>query len=141
MANVKFSELPALAATAAAADLVPLTDISATQTKRATVGEVVGVIAGDVVVNSSGTATISELPVYKLQDGTSRQLLQTNREGDAVEWTDDVAVKGKFRISVPETPGSATATGVTGDIAWDANYIYVCIADDTWKRAAIATWS
>jgi len=38
------------------------------------------------------------------------------------------------------TPASATATGTTGTVVWDANYIYVCIETNTWKRAAITTW-
>lgn len=39
-----------------------------------------------------------------------------------------------------QTPASAAASGTTGTIAWDASYIYVCTATNTWKRAAIATW-
>ena len=39
------------------------------------------------------------------------------------------------------TPASASATGTAGEIAWDANYIYVCTATDTWKRVALSTWS
>jgi len=39
------------------------------------------------------------------------------------------------------TPASATATGIAGEVAWDANYIYVCIATNTWKRVALSTWS
>ena len=39
------------------------------------------------------------------------------------------------------TPASATATGIAGEVAWDANYIYVCTAANTWKRVAISTWS
>ncbi len=38
------------------------------------------------------------------------------------------------------TPASASATGTAGTIAWDASYIYVCTAANTWKRVAIATW-
>ena len=38
------------------------------------------------------------------------------------------------------TPASAAATGVAGTIVWDASYIYVCTATNTWKRVAIATW-
>ena len=37
-------------------------------------------------------------------------------------------------------PASATDTGTAGDIRYDANYIYICTATNTWKRAAIATW-
>jgi hypothetical protein len=38
------------------------------------------------------------------------------------------------------TPASASATGTAGTIKWDASYIYVCTAANTWKRVAIATW-
>jgi hypothetical protein len=45
-----------------------------------------------------------------------------------------------LRIRTARTPASATATGNAGDICWDANYIYVCTATNTWKRTAISTW-
>jgi hypothetical protein len=32
------------------------------------------------------------------------------------------------------------ATGTAGQIAWDANYIYVCTSANTWKRAALSTF-
>lgn len=38
------------------------------------------------------------------------------------------------------TPASASATGTAGTITWDANYVYVAVAADTWKRAALVTW-
>jgi len=41
---------------------------------------------------------------------------------------------------VAQTPASASATGTAGTIQWDASYIYVCTATNTWKRVAIATW-
>lgn len=37
-------------------------------------------------------------------------------------------------------PASATAIGATGEIRYTADYIYVCVASNTWKRAALATW-
>ena len=39
-----------------------------------------------------------------------------------------------------ETPASAGADGTAGMIRWDSSYIYVCVAANTWKRVAIATW-
>jgi len=42
--------------------------------------------------------------------------------------------------TVVSVPSSATDTGTFGQMAVDADYIYVCTATDTWKRAAIATW-
>jgi len=38
------------------------------------------------------------------------------------------------------TPATSSAAGVAGTIQYDANYIYVCVATNTWKRAAITTW-
>ena len=46
---------------------------------------------------------------------------------------------GEIRVTT-QTPASASDTGTAGTIAWDASYIYVCVATDTWKRTAIATW-
>lgn len=40
--------------------------------------------------------------------------------------------------SVP--PAKANAPGVPGSIAFDANFIYVCVAASTWRRVAIAAW-
>ena len=48
---------------------------------------------------------------------------------------------GARPIIPTHTPASATATGTAGEIAWDANYIYICTATNTWKRVAIGTWS
>ena len=45
-----------------------------------------------------------------------------------------------LRLETAKTPASAAATGNAGDICWDSNYIYICVATDTWKRASIATW-
>lgn len=45
-----------------------------------------------------------------------------------------------LRLRTAKTPANASDTGVQGQIAWDADYVYVCTATNTWKRAAIATW-
>jgi hypothetical protein len=44
------------------------------------------------------------------------------------------------RLRTARTPASAGAAGNAGDICWDADYIYVCTATNTWKRTAISTW-
>ena len=48
---------------------------------------------------------------------------------------------GSRPILPTHTPSSATAAGTAGEVAWDANYIYICTATNTWKRVAISTWS
>ncbi len=44
-------------------------------------------------------------------------------------------------ISNSDPPSSPSATGTTGQVTWDSDYMYVCIATDTWKRTAISTWA
>jgi hypothetical protein len=43
-------------------------------------------------------------------------------------------------IVTKTAPATASSTGIAGQIATDADYIYICTATDTWKRVAIATW-
>lgn len=46
-----------------------------------------------------------------------------------------------FRLRSSRTPASANAAGNAGDICWDSNYIYVCIATNTWRRIAHESWT
>jgi hypothetical protein len=45
-----------------------------------------------------------------------------------------------LNVTTSNTPASSSATGVAGQIVWDSNYVYVCIATNTWKRSPISTW-
>lgn len=45
-----------------------------------------------------------------------------------------------IRIRTSKTPSSASDTGNAGEICWDSDYLYVCVATNTWKRTALSTW-
>ena len=45
-----------------------------------------------------------------------------------------------IRVRDSKTPASQSADGSAGEIVWDANYVYVCVAANTWKRSALSTW-
>lgn len=47
---------------------------------------------------------------------------------------------GKLVKQTSSPPASAGATGGVGTIEWDSGFIYICVAANTWKRVAIATW-
>ena len=55
-------------------------------------------------------------------------------------WDKDGVVKIASVIVDTQTPSSASDTGVAGTMTWDADFIYICTATDTWERVAIATW-
>jgi len=49
-------------------------------------------------------------------------------------------IEGGLTIADPSIPASSSASGTKGDIAYDDDYIYVCISTDTWKRSPLTTW-
>ena len=52
-----------------------------------------------------------------------------------------VQISGKFKLDASlSTPLNATDTGEEGEIRYDSNYIYMCVATNTWKRTSLNTW-
>jgi hypothetical protein len=49
-------------------------------------------------------------------------------------------VSGNLTLLNPDIPSSASDTGTKGDISSDENWIYSCVATDTWKRSPLTTW-
>lgn len=45
-----------------------------------------------------------------------------------------------LNITDPRTITNSNDLGVTGEICWDNDYVYVCVDTDTWKRTALSTW-
>ena len=84
-------------------------------------------------------ATDSEHDSHKARitiEGTYGYLgINTNAPTQKLDINSDM-----FRLRTAKTPASAAATGDQGTIAWDTNYIYICVATDTWKRVAISTF-
>ena len=37
-------------------------------------------------------------------------------------------------------PSTTASTGVSGQFAFDANYLYVCTAANTWRRTGLSGW-
>ena len=67
-------------------------------------------------------------------------------EGDILQW---VAADSKFKptqlgsdVVVPTTtpPTYDDETGTQGELRFDADYLYLCIATDSWKRVALTAW-
>jgi len=75
--------------------------------------------------------------VLEIYDGITATGLEANRRDLLVR----NVTASQFKLNALNTaPASATATGVLGEIRYDANYMYVCTATNTWKRSALTTW-
>ena len=59
---------------------------------------------------------------------------------NATKDLDDFAMKGEVEIAA-SPPASASAPGTKGQTVITTDYIYVCVATDTWKRVALSTWT
>lgn len=75
-------------------------------------------------------------------EGTGLLNIRTNNTSRMEFYSDGrIVIPGNnLRIATSRTIASSTATGSAGEIAWDDNYIYICVATNTWKRAALSTW-
>lgn len=50
------------------------------------------------------------------------------------------AYVGNINAEIQTAPTSASDTGEAGELRITNDYIYVCVATDTWKRVALSTW-
>ncbi len=119
--------------------------IGATSGPTATITNFYALYIDGITTRATGTVT-NRWGIYST-DSTMTHYLN----GNVLIGTSTIAgfkldVNGTMRASqfylsaLNSTPASAGATGTLGEIRIDANYIYVCTATNTWKRASIATW-
>jgi len=43
-------------------------------------------------------------------------------------------------IRTPRTIATSNASGLIGELCWDSNYIYVCVANNSWRRISLTTF-
>ena len=88
-------------------------------------------------ITGSGTATLATVDINAGNiDGTN---IGAGTPGagtfSALSTTGD-----NIRVDTSQTPASSSASGAKGEIAYDTDYIYVCVATNTWKRVALSTF-
>ena len=49
-------------------------------------------------------------------------------------------VSNDFVLTSPTVPANAGADGIPGQISWENGFVYVCVAANTWQRAALSTF-
>ena len=99
--------------------------------------------SGDVYLDVyASSATTAEIMAYATGGASLKgMVLGDNSLQISDGATTGFDLNGKIlRIRVSKTPSSASDTGFAGEMCWDSSYIYVCVATNTWKRVAIATW-
>jgi len=49
-------------------------------------------------------------------------------------------VQGTLRVTSQAVPASVSSSCTTGDIAYNATLLYVCVSTNTWRAATLATF-
>jgi hypothetical protein len=103
---------------------------------------------GDNVKLTFGNVVTPDLEIYHDgsnsyidETGTGDLYIQSGGANKLQTSSTGVTITGQVNISALNTaPSSASDTGTVGEIRFTADYIFVCVASNTWKRVAIATW-
>jgi hypothetical protein len=77
----------------------------------------------------------------KTPNGVETTLAKLATDGTNILFNEGVMKFCQGGLAVASAaPATADAAGTVGAITWDSGYVYICIADNTWKRAALTTW-
>lgn len=96
--------------------------------------------AGVAPTHTAGWIKIAEVFVDASASAIDQDDIKDVRDSNT--WTTEAgATIYRMRWLGPsKTPASASAAGNEEDICWDASYLYICTAPNTWRRIAHATW-
>jgi len=81
----------------------------------------------------------------EIENGASPELLLMKSKGVVAIGTNAPTLSGSgklhmaadtIRLDTSRSPAS-NGTGYVGEICWDASYVYICTATNTWKRTAL----
>jgi hypothetical protein len=97
------------------------------------------------VVNSAATPYVdlngfgAQNNVRMINDANGQLTINTVTGGSLQVNETGVYTKGSFHVNLA-TPASSSAPCTTGQIGADANYVYVCVDTNTWKRSALSSF-
>lgn len=83
---------------------------------------------------------VSQLPTASNVASTDRILVLRDPSGAASVRTVNFSILSANIILSNSVPANSSSNGIAGTIRFDSGYIYVCVANNTWKRATLSTW-
>lgn len=83
---------------------------------------------------------VSGLPTAANVAATDRVLVLRDPSGSPSVRTVNLNIFAANLIISNTVPANSSANGLTGTIARDSNYLYVCVDTNTWKRTNLSTW-
>lgn len=89
------------------------------------------------LVSTEFNGTLADLQDVNLTDPpVIGQFLKWN----GTAWIPSTGSNTADKLKNTAAPSTAASTGTAGEIRYDSNFLYICVATNTWKRVAVATW-
>lgn len=109
--------------------------------------EALGITVSASQINAAGAGLPESLTASRalVTDGTGTPAVATTTAAE-IGYVNGVTsaiqtqlnAKKKNWVAVPATAGAA---GTAGDTAYEAGFLYVCVATNTWQRVVLDTWA
>jgi hypothetical protein len=94
---------------------------------------------GNLVLVPNGTGVVQANASIVPNMANIRNLGSTTQSWSSIysQYINTTNVTLTGLLAGPQTTKASTDTGTPGQICWDADYIYVCTATNTWKRSQL----
>jgi hypothetical protein len=89
-----------------------------------------------VTIGNGPNATVPNLIMFA-GEGQSADLLELRNSAGTV--IGGISSQGRVRTE-EFTPPSSSSPCRRGEMTWDQQFVYICVADDLWKRAGLESW-
>jgi len=106
------------------------------------VSNIQGSTSPEVVINDGSTSLMD----FRVESNNNTHIIYVDGANDKVGIGTNTPAQildingDTIRLRSQRTIPNSNTFGEAGEICYDANYIYICIATDTWKRVALSTW-
>lgn len=96
----------------------------------------------EVVINEGSDALVdfrvesdNNTHMFYVDGGNNKVGINTNNPAQILDINGDT-----IRLRNQRTIPNSNTLGEPGEICYDANYLYICVGVDTWKRIPLDTW-
>lgn len=94
----------------------------------------------NAVLSVSSNVSVSSLNVASVFSNLIPHTANNYQLGNTSQYWRSLHVDGFSVSNGAAAPANSTSAGVSGQFAFDTSYVYLCVANNTWKRAALSTW-
>jgi hypothetical protein len=93
--------------------------------------------AGIMTMTNTGSNVTNPNKFVRLNNVGALEIINSSYSNVILALSDSGNTTITGLLSSPLRTVTANSIGTVGQICWDTNYVYVCIADNTWKRTAL----